>query len=509
MAVMATSATVSAALATAATATAVTPAGAEAVLWYDSAAVFFTQESTIKIMIWFVRILVPILAFLVYLWIQSARDEQAATPEKYSHPRSKMIACRRVVLREMLEVPPCMSNLRLVDEATAPTLFLSNSRPVRKRDERASKERKEKRESRKSEKKDGDDEAAVAAPTVSLDTYDSERVVGIDTASIGAADVGDARIDATDAARSIISANADAAEVNNGQDDKMHLESLLNYVAFNRKEQLRTFILEEEGAAPPPPPPPLRTSGSGAAPAIASAEASEKANDEAQMVLRGAISFKPSQNLANNLYEQLIDSKVEISETTFTLMIESCILARDLKSSSDFLMKMEASGYCLEAEMLDKVMELYSQEKVARDNDQLEAKALEEVHDADAAELAANLAGLASLGGRGDPDGFGALEEFAAPTADQPRVKLSSDAAIFVPMHVPPPPPAPLPPPPPPPPAAVGTGIDEEQMAAPPPRRTALSASARPFNPVEADAGGGGGEWQSEFRWRGHSAIRT
>merc|ERR1719240_1749491 len=48
-------------------------------------------------------------------------------------------------------------------------------------------------------------------------------------------------------------------------------------------------------------------------------------------------------------------------------MIEACICVGDLKGAGDFLMKMEAAGFCPDAELLDKVMDLYSQNKATRE----------------------------------------------------------------------------------------------------------------------------------------------
>merc|ERR1719199_982683 len=98
-------------------------------------------------------------------------------------------------------------------------------------------------------------------------------------------------------------------------------------------------------------------------------------------------------------------------------MIEACINANDLKGASDFLMKMEAAGHSPELDLLDKVMDLYSQHKMLRASD------------------TAMPAPSMFVG-----------EEKAQD--DGPRAKLSSGAPIFVPMFMSgtaqPPPPPPL-----------------------------------------------------------------
>merc|ERR1740139_1037112 len=88
-------------------------------------------------------------------------------------------------------------------------------------------------------------------------------------------------------------------------------------------------------------------------------------------------------------------------------MIDSCVLANDLKSASDFLMKMEASGHSPDTKLLDKVMELYSQQKVLR-----EVK--NEV-----------------------TEGVGAGAEWDEAARTTLRTKLSSGAGLFVPSFVP------------------------------------------------------------------------
>lgn len=249
--------------------------------------------------------------------------------------------------------------------------------------------------------------------------------------------------------------------------EKMHLESLLNYVAFKSKDQQRNFVVEED-APPPPPPKPMDMADEGM-PLKAlnlSHTTVEKANAEAQMVLRGAINFKRV-DIAKDLYEQLSSANIEVAEPTFTLMIEAAVLAKDLKSSSDFLMKMETSGHTPATDILDKVLDLYSNQKQQREQEKQSQK------DARQAQSSA-------LGN------FGYQE--AAPEA---RTKLTSDARIFVPAWGIPPPPPPKPPP----------KADEESEgkkeeaetadaateAAQPAtevKRTALKAAAKPFAPM-------------------------
>jgi len=397
------------------------------------------------------------------------------------------------------QAPAALADVKLADETTAPALFVSSSssrslRGVRRDD--AAKERRERRV-QKVEKHDVEREVlnisvdppaelvAPAAPGTPKTAYTPTKRTSTSVPTAAAT---------TDA-----SATAAAPSIAKGSEDKMQLESLLNYVAFNRKDQQRTFLVEEK-SAPPPPPPQSRVKRHSAGDAdaetsdrggsdflstilpVKSASSAEKANADAQMVLKGAINYKCA-DVAKDLYEELVETKVEISESTFTLMIESCILASDLKNASDFLMKMESSGYCPDADLLDKVMDLYSQTKIARDQEKQ------------------NLSNAGATSNTGDhfsqellaPEQHATSEhvlvgeqvfESAAPPQDDwfgppdLRPKLSSGAAMFVPMSgIPSPPPPPLP---------MNTCLDGDDFGQDNllfPYRTALSASAKPFQP--------------------------
>mmetsp|Transcript_49005 Transcript_49005/g.138469 ORF Transcript_49005/g.138469 Transcript_49005/m.138469 type:complete len:207 (-) Transcript_49005:105-725(-) len=116
--------------------------------------------------------------------------------------------------------------------------------------------------------------------------------------------------------------------------------------------------------APPPPPPP---------PALPSAKALEvntteaaKANQEAQMVLRGILNPTleiQCPDIAHDLHKQLARSHIHVLEKTYCLMVETCIASGDLRGASDFLMKMEAAGHCADSSLLDKVMDLYTESR--------------------------------------------------------------------------------------------------------------------------------------------------
>eukprot|EP00927_Polykrikos_kofoidii_P036477 TRINITY_DN30802_c0_g1_i1.p1 TRINITY_DN30802_c0_g1~~TRINITY_DN30802_c0_g1_i1.p1 ORF type:complete len:386 (+),score=63.72 TRINITY_DN30802_c0_g1_i1:99-1160(+) len=150
------------------------------------------------------------------------------------------------------------------------------------------------------------------------------------------------------------------------EEDRMHLESLLNFVAYSHKERPQRVFLPDKERPPPPPLPqkklPPSTSANGAS--DADSAGALKANAEAQMVLKGVVNPKfklQCPKIAHDLYTQLQESNVSASKETFSLMVEAFINASDLKSASDFLMLMETAGFCPGNNLLDKVMALYSE----------------------------------------------------------------------------------------------------------------------------------------------------
>mmetsp|Transcript_70928 Transcript_70928/g.154096 ORF Transcript_70928/g.154096 Transcript_70928/m.154096 type:complete len:522 (-) Transcript_70928:267-1832(-) len=407
-------------------------------------------------LIWTLRIALPIILFCIYFTLQSSKDEQYPGPTKNQHDRKKMLIMREAPNVTEAEVPECLANIELVDEKRAPQLFAA---APRRREERSGGRRsagsgsaggeerdrslakpREMKEGR--ERKDKESRRSEKPPVVEVQSLFETEPKPVPA----------------------------APSPPSPSEEKMHLESLLNYVAFNRKEQQRTF-LQDSGAPPPPPPKTKKFEVKPTEPEAAPVEAAakdttgedmkkfeadivgataEKANAEAQMVLSGAIKFKRA-DVAKNLYQQLFDSQVELTERTFTLMIEACVLARDLKSASDILMKMEVSGHCPDTELLDKVMDLYSEKKYQREADKRK-------------EVKPTATVEALLEG--------------------PRAKLSSVAPIFVPMGVPGVP-AVKPPPPtgPKPTAPAAPKPDESKEAAANEERTRLKPSAKPFQP--------------------------
>lgn len=324
-------------------------------------------------LIWLLRILLPIVLFWIYFKSQTKDDSGAAPrggPAVGFISKRRLLACRAAVLPDE-PAPRGLQTIGLKDATEAPDIFAGTPARLNR----------------------GSRREAAGAPRPRRERPEGER-------RPRRGDGGGITV----AAEAAQAASAEAQA-------KLHLESLVNYVAFNRKEQLRHFMMDEAAV---PPPPPSKQRRSAAAPMHTPAsEASVKANNEAQIVLNGAWRFMRV-DVARSLLEQLTESEVSISDETFALMIQTALAARDLKSASDFLMEMETSGGCPDSGLLDKVMDLYSQQKSKRDQERQSA----EQH-------------TTTLLGAFEPQvmmDYAPIEEYFS------RTKLSSAATAFVPL---------------------------------------------------------------------------
>lgn len=326
-------------------------------------------------LLWTLRILLPIVLFCVYFKLQAPRGKEEGHASGLTgnvHSRATLLRCRQAAVA-CAPVPSSMQNIALKDAQEAPHLFAGGrgSRTGRRdRDERGATGHREK--AKEAEPSQIQAQAQEEADIVSEPPEDP-------------------------AAKAL--------------EERMHLESLVNYVIFNRPEQQRVFLPFQNGAPPPPPPPAKQQQDvSDEAVAEAAQAASDKANLEAQVVLRGALGIKRS-DVAQHLHECLSKASIDVSELTFTRMIEVCVAAGDLKRASQFLMKMESVGHLPDSGLLDRVMNLYSETRTARETADL-AKA-----EAPAPVIALELCEAVVAG-----------EDPAA------RTQLSAQAAAFVPF---------------------------------------------------------------------------
>lgn len=326
--------------------------------------------------IWTLRILLPVILFCIYFKLQS-KDENENKGNKHERQRSSGPSYSRdqmVKVRSATQggaIPASLETIALVDQTRAPKLFAEGGRGRQRNDGGRRDRGGAGRESGKRSRKEDNRESEVPV----------DQEVRRETAEVP---------------------EIPEAPVFEPGQEKMHMESLLNYVAFNHKDQRRVFLPDTTSAPPPPPPPPR------SAPTKVADEDAEKANSEAQMVLRGAWKVGRAE-VVGVLHEKLSEQHVEISEATYTLMIEVCIVARDLKQASDFLLKMENASYNPDSSLLDKVMNLYSEQKTQKEKDK--AKEAEE-----AAQM--------------PMDGFSMIFPEIPEGA---RAKLSSQAVEFVP----------------------------------------------------------------------------
>jgi len=388
--------------------------------------------------------------FIIWSKFQSGAEGSSS----YSGP-TKNVCSRGLILSRRKLVDPedklaTLANMTMKNQEQAPELFVAGQRPGR-----GGGGKRENRERKPRGDRDGEDGEQGEKREKREKKTDKER----DEESKG---------------------EAPAAPGPSASEKKMHLESLLNYVAFNRRPQQRVLLLEE-GASPPSPPkrlrPGLQPDGTGEI----TGAAAEQANAEAQMVLSGAVAFKTA-TVSKDLYEHLMDKQVEITERTFTLMIEGCVLAGDLKAASDFLMKMETSGYCPESDLLDKVMDLYSQQKSQR---QKQAEAPKEESTPMVVAPPAPEHGVPPEPAGGDAAEGDAEKQVVQTTVEddmgkssslRSRLKLSSDAPVFVPSFMPAPPAPPV--------DGAPAGDEEDKGEVRTSLRTKLVASSKPFEPL-------------------------
>lgn len=268
--------------------------------------------------IWVIRAVLPIIFFFVWFRLQSPKGSWWPGPTAHKHPRELLLAVRKVVQEEA--VPNSLLTLRLVDETANPSLF-GGARARGGNSAKAAVDKRDKKLPREKKRQSSAEDIC-----------------------------------------------SESQEVLISDEERMYIESLLNYIAFNRKEQKRVFLPD---ATCTPPPPPLKVQPP-TEPIEAGSPEAMKANLEAQMVLHGVLSAKlgiKRSDVAKDLHRQISDSNVEISERTFSLMVEVCIHAEDLKGASDFLLKMESAGHCPDSDLLDKVMDLYSRRKTEKAND--------------------------------------------------------------------------------------------------------------------------------------------
>lgn len=261
-------------------------------------------SAVVAMVIWTLRVFLPILLFILYYRVSlPSAGRFLWFSGKHRRSREDLLQFRGSSLGEAK--PDSLSNLVLVDQKTAPELFVKRAR---------------------------------AGPAARNSAEGVEKKTLVAGKAPGAPSAAEAK-----------------AKPDTSRDELMDLESLLNYMAFNRKQH-RIFHPTEVPPPPSSPHPPM----SGAAP---TQDFQQKANLDAQMVLQGALHFK-KYHVVHDVFESLAGARVQPVQKTFSLMVESMIEAGDLPRASEFLMKMEQGGCSPDAGLLDKVMELYANHKL-------------------------------------------------------------------------------------------------------------------------------------------------
>jgi len=283
------------------------------------------DASTTSYIIWLVRVVLPIVLF--FFWY---RSQPKAERTDNAYDREDLLEARRAPPDE--EPPAALQRtMKLYDEATLIAKGVFGEKP-----------RAPRRETQGNNKAGG------------------KKGSGKGKDSTGAEGKGGPRRDSGADLSAAVVAPADESLLS--EEERMHIESLLNFVAFAHKEQPQRTFLPNEQHRPPPPKrlPPI---------AMPEADPSDAAlaNSQVQLVLKGVVNsklgLKKCDYVARALNDKLLDTHVTPTEATFSLMVEACVISRDLKGASEFLMKMETSGHCPSSELLDKVMDLYSESR--------------------------------------------------------------------------------------------------------------------------------------------------
>jgi len=321
-------------------------------------------------LIWVFRVLLPVILFFIYFKSQTQKDG-----DDNAHGYGGGLAYTIAELLEAREqAGPCakpreLATLSMADPSRAPHLF--SSAPARQgRGPGGGGKGQGRRQEDSSEGGDGsrplgglgssqrDGDAGVRVGRESPPARDRNATATADREKHQGDHLGEVVEDddplsdadaapAAAAAASVAYASEPKVELGEPEDSAANTLALIHFLAF-RPGQQRHFLLEG-----PPPAPPRR--------AVAedhSAYQVEKANSEARSVLQGAAVYKRS-DVAMRLHEHLSASHVAITAPTYSLMVETCVTAKDLESASHLLMKMEAAGHHPDGELLDQVMDLY------------------------------------------------------------------------------------------------------------------------------------------------------
>lgn len=314
------------------------------------------SDDYLAVLVWILRMVLPCILF----WI-SFGPRLRTFWQHPAVPKNLMLIHREIVSAADDGPPEALSNLMMVDAQTAPMLFQEVKRP-RERSDRADRGERGERPERGDRGDRGERGERGDRP--------SNRRPGADRRRPSSPDPADLELE-----RIQNEAHMEEERRRQAADNQMHLESLVNFVAFSRREQQRVFLPDSFSVPPPPPKkvekapkpsPPQESDGPSAA--------VQRANAEAQMVLRGALKTTSACGVvaARALNDQLTELGIEIMPLTFELIVETCIQANQLKFASNFLMKMEEAGQTPTSELLDRVMELYLEHKRAAPEDPIE-----------------------------------------------------------------------------------------------------------------------------------------
>lgn len=310
-----------------------------------------TAKIATAYIIWIVRIALPVIFFWIWYRTQPEKESWYSQPHEVSISRDEFMKLRKAI--GVSAAPQSMANLTVMNESALPEAYRArpttrakrDNQPRRVEESRSSAPPASEHRDPVNNEEDGKAAGAKECPQAVVQRSSRSPPSEQHDPGSGADDGGAAR------ARGEQPQNKKLAD----EDSRAQIQAVLNYVTFSHKERPQRIFLPDTGQ---PPPPPRKGADDN--------RASAKVNLDVQTALKWG--HKLDFNLpvvSKLLYRQLSESRVHASGGTLSLMAEYCADAGDLRGASSFLMRMEENGHCPDTALLDKVMDLYTEEKDA------------------------------------------------------------------------------------------------------------------------------------------------
>eukprot|EP00929_Paragymnodinium_shiwhaense_P083503 TRINITY_DN44548_c0_g1_i1.p1 TRINITY_DN44548_c0_g1~~TRINITY_DN44548_c0_g1_i1.p1 ORF type:complete len:445 (+),score=112.67 TRINITY_DN44548_c0_g1_i1:171-1505(+) len=296
------------------------------------------DQSVTTYLIWVIRVVVPIILFVIWFKSQTKEDDESGP----AYDRDELVAVRQAAgLSWTLEAPATLRSLKLMEETELQKLGFTGAGGA---------------QAGARGRRDGPGGGGKGGKQKGSGKGGIERAGsgGIEMASPAPK---------REEPKSAAAAPSQPEASLMSDEERQSLESMLTWVAFRHKDRPQRYYLPDKELGCPPPVPKRGVGHPTMSLPSPAPEACEKANAEAQAVLKGLNLPQlglQSASIAQAMYRKLTEDQVQIAEATFLLMMDACVNARDLKAASEFLIQMEACGYTPNSALLDKVMDLYT-----------------------------------------------------------------------------------------------------------------------------------------------------